>query len=185
MPEKIVDNAWNKKLGKTNIILEAYGDHKFKSVGKIKLQCKVKDCVKIQEFIVVRNERVPLLGLKSCIELGLLNRMETVKVINSKQEFIKRNEDLFTGIGTFKRESKILLKPESCPVLRPPRRIPYSIRNNLKITLKDLEEKGIIVKSDGPVEWASNFVIVEKPNGALRICLDPVDLNKSIKGMLE
>ena len=29
-------------------------------------------------------------------------------------------------------------------------------------------------------EWLSSFVIVKKPNGNLRVCLDPTDLNKSI-----
>ena len=74
-----------------------------------------------------------------------------------------------------------MLKSDCCPVVRPPRRIPYAIRDKLKVTLDDLEQKGIIEKTEGPVDWASNLVIVEKPNGALRICLDPVDLNKSIK----
>ena len=29
-------------------------------------------------------------------------------------------------------------------------------------------------------EWLNSFVIVKKPNGNLRVCLDLVDLNKSI-----
>ena len=29
-------------------------------------------------------------------------------------------------------------------------------------------------------EWLNSFVIVKKPNGNLRVCLDPEDLNKHI-----
>ena len=29
-------------------------------------------------------------------------------------------------------------------------------------------------------EWLNSFVIVKKPNGSLRICLDPTGLNKEI-----
>ena len=29
-------------------------------------------------------------------------------------------------------------------------------------------------------EWLNSFVIVKKPNGNLRVCLDPTDLNKHI-----
>ena len=32
-----------------------------------------------------------------------------------------------------------------------------------------------------PTDWVSPLVIVEKPNGKLRICIDPRDLNKAIK----
>lgn len=179
--EKILNSLRNTKLEKTNVILEAYSGHKFKPLGRVKLHSKVKDHVKMQEFIVVKNEKLPLLGLKSCIELGLVKKVETVKVIENKQEFIIRNKDLFTGIGTFKGKCKISLKPDCCPVMRPPRRIPYSIMDKLKTTLMDLEQKGIIVKNERPVDWARNLIIVGKSNGTLRICLDPVDLNKSVK----
>ena len=32
-----------------------------------------------------------------------------------------------------------------------------------------------------PTEWVNPLVTVEKPNGKLRVCLDPRDLNKAIK----
>ena len=32
-----------------------------------------------------------------------------------------------------------------------------------------------------PTDWVDSLVVVEKPNGSLRICLDPRDLNKAIK----
>ena len=46
-----------------------------------------------------------------------------------------------------------------------------------------MEAQGIISKYDGcnaNPEWLNSFVIVEKPNGSLHICLDPTDLNKDI-----
>ena len=47
-----------------------------------------------------------------------------------------------------------------------------------------MENAGIISKYDsisGPTpEWLNSFVRVHKPNGSLRICLDPTDLNKYI-----
>ena len=32
-----------------------------------------------------------------------------------------------------------------------------------------------------PTEWVNSLVTVEKPNGKLRVCLDPRDLNKAVK----
>ena len=34
---------------------------------------------------------------------------------------------------------------------------------------------------DGPTEWVSSLVIVEKADGRLRVCLNPSDLNKVVK----
>ena len=42
-------------------------------------------------------------------------------------------------------------------------------------------KQGIIVPVDEPTDWVNSLVVWEKPNGSLRICLDPKDLNKAIK----
>ena len=44
-----------------------------------------------------------------------------------------------------------------------------------------MEAKKVITKVDTPSDWVNSLVIVEKPDGTLRICLDPRELNKSIK----
>ena len=43
-------------------------------------------------------------------------------------------------------------------------------------------KQGIISKLDCNTEseWLNSFVVVKKPNGELRICSDPTDLNKYI-----
>ena len=46
----------------------------------------------------------------------------------------------------------------------------------LKSTLDTVEASGIIANVDGPAEWVSDLVIVEK-NGNFRFCLDPRPLN--------
>ncbi|XP_029656885.1 uncharacterized protein K02A2.6-like [Octopus sinensis] len=44
-----------------------------------------------------------------------------------------------------------------------------------------MEKKEIITKVTRPTDWVNSIVIKEKPNGTLRICLDPRDLNKALK----
>jgi hypothetical protein len=51
----------------------------------------------------------------------------------------------------------------------------------LKEELDRIVEEKIIVKGDEPSDWVNNMVTVVKPNGSLRIYLDPSDLNKVIK----
>ena len=40
---------------------------------------------------------------------------------------------------------------------------------------------GIITTVEQPTKWVNSVVLVRKPNGDVRICLDPVDLNKALK----
>ena len=39
----------------------------------------------------------------------------------------------------------------------------------------------MIAAVDTPTDWVSSLVLVEKPNGKLRICIDPKKLNKALK----
>ena len=39
----------------------------------------------------------------------------------------------------------------------------------------------VIEKVNEPTDWVNSLVIAEKPNGKLRLCLDPKDLNEAIK----
>ena len=69
------------------------------------------------------------------------------------------------------------------PVQKPPRRVPIAMKDKFKQELESMEAQGIISKYDGcdiRLEWLNSFVIIKKPNGSLRICLDPTDLNKEI-----
>ena len=57
------------------------------------------------------------------------------------------------------------------------------MRDKFKQELDSMEVQDIISKYDGrnaSPEWLNSLVIVKKPNGSLRICLDPTDLNKDI-----
>ena len=47
--------------------------------------------------------------------------------------------------------------------------------------LDKMENDGIMVKVNRPTDWVNSLVVREKPNGSLRVCLNPKDLNKAIK----
>ena len=44
-----------------------------------------------------------------------------------------------------------------------------------------MEKLGTIEKIHTPTEWLNTLVVIEKPNGKFRVCLDPRPLNKAIK----
>lgn len=67
------------------------------------------------------------------------------------------------------------------PTIAAPRKVPLSLQIPLKNKLDELVNKGILKKVTEPTDWVSSLVIVKKPNGSLRICMDPSDLNKAIQ----
>ena len=67
------------------------------------------------------------------------------------------------------------------PVINPQRTIPAALHDRVKEELDDMEKRGVVRKVEEPTDWVNSMAIVEKPNGSLRICLDPRHLNKAIK----
>ena len=80
------------------------------------------------------------------------------------------------------RVSTTSVDPSVPPVVHAQRRVPLSLRDDIKDELDDMESRGIItkLKEGEPTAWVNSLVYCRKPNGKLRICLDPKDLNKAI-----
>ena len=67
------------------------------------------------------------------------------------------------------------------PSVKPVRRLPLELKEPVKKELDRMIQKGVIVPVVEPTEWVSSMVVEHKPNGGIRICLDPTDLNRAIK----
>lgn len=178
----IVDDE-NPKWSETNIILEAFGGYKIKPLGKIVLKIVINNKKVIEtEFILIKEQVRPILGLSSLIELQLLNNKNEKNInsvnVNCKDSIINQYSDIFQGIGQFKTPLELHTQPEAQPIVKPPRRVPHALMERLANKLRSLEEYQIIEKVDHPQSFVSNLVIIEKSDGNLRICLDPQDLNK-------
>ena len=53
--------------------------------------------------------------------------------------------------------------------------------DKLKLELERMRRLDVIEPVNEPTEWVNTLITVEKPNGKLRICLDPKHLNQAIK----
>jgi hypothetical protein len=130
-------------------------------------------------FIVTDTESPPLLGLQTCQKLNIIKRIWAVNT--SDPNLMAEYKDVFGEIGCLQGEYHIITDPEVKPVIHPPRKIPISMMDKLKAELERMKHLDVIDKIDEPSDWVSSLVIVEKPNGQIRLCLDPRDLNKAIK----
>lgn len=174
------------KMNKSGAMLKFYNGNVAKPKGEVTFKCHYKNNMYDLRFQVVEGKEMPLIGAESCLQLNLLKlNVNAVteaekKQLLSKEEIIERYQDTFKGLGCLPGEYTLKIDTSVTPIVNQPRRVPVSLKSELKKTLDKLCQKKIIEKVTEPTAWVSNLVIVKRPN-KLRICLDPRDLNKALK----
>ena len=183
----------NSTVENSRIILESYFNETRRALGFITLDCLVNGKMHKIQFILAVTKSMPVLGRDTCKLLDLVRRVNSevnavnthtcadLSRIDSKENFILKNKDVFEGIGAYPKEYEIVLKENAQPVVNSGRRVPLAIKDKLKFTLTKLEQSDIIEKVDYVTDWVHNIVIVEKADKSLRICLDPLYLNECLK----
>ena len=83
------------------------------------------------EFEVV-NQNVPnVLGLKTCKEMKLVQRIDSIGV--KPDDLLDEYKDVFEGLGCITGTTHhIEINPNHKPVVHPPRRVPITLRLKLK-----------------------------------------------------
>ena len=84
-------------------------------------------------------------------------------------------------MGRLQEKLTLEIDPTVQPVRLPVRRIPLAVKTELKKELDRLQKLSAIQREDKPTDWISSLMVVQKPNGKLRICIDPKPLNKALK----
>ena len=66
------------------------------------------------------------------------------------------------------------LKPEEQLVVHAAGKVTVALREKVKAELDRMEKLNVITKGDEPTKWVNSMAVVPKPNGAVRISLDPI-----------
>ena len=145
-------------------------------LGKITLTLTLNETCCKQPVYVVKNITKNLLGFPAIKALSLLSHVESVD-----KSIVSLYPSLFTGLGTFAQEYKIQLKVNAQPLaLNTPRNIPLALRPKVHAELERMEGLGVISCVSGPTPWCAAMVVVLKPSGAVRICVDMKPLNENV-----
>ncbi len=199
MPEHVIQSTQR---------LRAYGGHPLKHFGKCMIRTSYGSRHENTEFYITDDDGPALLGCKSSQALGLVKVCCAVSTppppppppplpsrpptpapptrsqpIRSAEQLIAMYPDRFEGLGEFQGEHHIVLDPSVPPRVHPPRKTPIAMREKIKVELDEMERLDVIAKVGDaePTEWVNSMVWQHKPNGRLRPCLDPKDLNAAIK----
>ena len=137
------------------------------------------------DFIVLKENFTPLLGMRASQQMNLVNvctqnfdRIAQLVSSNVEDKYPDVFED---SLGTLPGIQLLEVDPNIIPVVMANRRIPISVRPELKTELEKLVDKGVITPVNEPTPWVSQIVITKKKQGGLLICIDPPELNKVLK----
>lgn len=138
-------------------------------------------------FVVVNAQCQTILGWKICEKLGIVKRIfalseetchENQRSVNN---IVNKYSSTFVGLGCLPTQAHIDVDSNVTPKVCPVRKIPFALHDRLKEELSNMEKLGVIEKVIKPTKWVNSIVLVEKPNGKLRLCLDPRNLNVAVK----
>ena len=127
-----------------------------------------------EDIFVVRRLRKALLGRPAIESLGLL-------MVQSKSDLRQHFPELIKGLGKLKGEYRIQLRMNARPfALTTPRRVAIPILPKVREELEHMERLGVIRRVQEPTDWCAGMVVVPKPGGRVRICVDLSRLNESV-----
>ncbi|MES9880687.1 MAG: reverse transcriptase domain-containing protein [Sedimenticola sp.] len=115
---------------------------------------------------------------KATVDRSAYEKEEIRKLLIKYQDaFSKHDNDL--GLTNITEHS--IDTGDATPIKQPPRRVPIAYAEAERVAIQELEAKGVIRKSSSP--WASPIVLVKKPDGKMRPCVDYRRLNAVIKNV--
>jgi hypothetical protein len=93
---------------------------------------------------------------------------------------LKEYDHLFHGIGCLPGKYDIKIDHSIPPIVEPPCKILHTLKDKVLEKLQRMESLNIISKVETPTQWVSPIVVVKKPSGKVKICLNPRELCKAI-----
>ncbi|KAK3719566.1 hypothetical protein QZH41_006864 [Actinostola sp. cb2023] len=145
-------------LTTSSTILTAYGGSMIKQFGTCEIECKHNEIATTALFYVTDAPGRAIIGLPTALELNLVTLNCSVEQQNevtqqqqrnntgSKEQLLEKYPHCFDGVGKFQGEYHITLDPNVAPVIHPPRRVPISLKDDIKRELDDMITRDIIAK---------------------------------------
>ena len=186
------------RLEQTKQVLTLYDGSRIKPLGRCTLEVRNPKNGNVfrSKFVVVDDARTEsIIGASSAQEMGLIQlNMENVQAITTQQKqqrhktkpmtkesVMQKYPLVFQGeLGRLAGKVHLMVDETIMPTKQPVRRVPIAIKEQLQKELQRMEEMGVIAKEEQSTDWISSLVTVKKPNGKIRVCIDPKPLNRAL-----
>ena len=176
MPRKLYQRMFRDlTLNPSATRLEAYGGNELQVYGVLHVQVGAESSTTCDASVYVVEADTPLLGRDLQVALQVSIRYgTTVCAVDPDPEEVGK----LPAIRGFRH--RVIVDPDVQPVQQRLRPLPFSLREEVKEHLEELQEQGVIRRVDSS-PWLSNLVITRKRTGKLRVVLDLRDANKAVK----
>ena len=197
----------SKRLSRARITLTTANGSHIKVMGKLpcviryenrKANLDIYICSGVQELLVDRvtlktlgvihqDFPRPLTEPERIREVNVITENPSVEELEMlKEKLIREYVDVFDTkpLKPMKGQKvHIVLKDNAVPfAVTCPRKVPFAWRSQVKQELDDMVAKNIIIPSpEEATDYVSPLVVVPKPNGKIRLCVDFTNLNKHVK----
>ena len=128
-----------------------------------------------------------LLSRETSTRLGMLyvtafTTTDHSPVHDEYQHLLQKLPAVFSGKIGKRKDYQLELNIDSTvqPVVQNSRPTPLHYRAKVEAKLKQLEDQDIIEQVTGPTSWVSPLVIVDKPNGGIRLCVNMCKPNEAL-----
>ena len=133
-------------------------------------------CLQDPNLIHKPNDKGKLPGSR---EVPIYHEPGTVSC-KTVEDLKKLYPNLFDRLGSLKEAYNIRVDPTVKPATHARRKVPIESKEAIDKELDYLIEEEIITEQVEPTPWVSSVTFLRKPNGEVRVCLDPSNLNKAI-----
>ena len=155
------------------------------TMGKFTATAEIGDRKTEAEFLVIEGRGHSILSRETAETLGILKIGPGVCALMSEkltvEDIQKEYPSVCNGIGKLKNyQARIHVDPNVSPVAQHARRIPFAMEEKLEAKIHELLRDDIIEPVEGPTPWISLLVIIPKPSGDIRICVDMRQANTAV-----
>lgn len=174
-------------LKPSNISFRAFSNDVVPCKGKVDVNITYKDNSICTELFIVPSGHDSLIGRNWIRELGIdlkeIDADRSLSFLGSEMvsySSVFHLDDIINEFSSIFEEKvgrvpgfqiSLPLRPDAKPVFAKARTVPYALRERVERELDVLEQAGIIT----PVatsDWGSPLVIIPKPDGSVRLCVD-------------
>ncbi len=169
----------------TSTTISTYSQTRMQPMGEFTATIALRGKKTRGKFLLLEEDVPPLLGMPSGAALGLfrMNKSSLAQYITVVDEFEFEGIDavLDEFLQPCQKEVNIKLKDDATPVVIPARRVPLALQEEVWAELQRMQRLGVISPVNEPRQWCHAMVVARKPNGKLRICIDPRTLNPHLE----